>query len=109
EKPEDKPQNKADDAAHDAAAAPAIMPAPGDQATFTPPAPAMPEATPVVSAAGAMPALGDPAQYTLAKLHVAEAHNLANGRDILVAVIDSGVDAGHPELAGVIAGTFDAL
>jgi subtilisin family serine protease len=28
---------------------------------------------------------------------------------VLVAVIDSGIDAGHPELAGVIAGTFDAL
>ena len=28
---------------------------------------------------------------------------------MLVAVIDSGVDAGHPELRGVIAGTFDAL
>ena len=50
---------------------------------------------------------GDPAQYELAKLHLPQAHTLAKGDNILVAVIDSGVDITHPELAGSIAGVFD--
>jgi subtilisin family serine protease len=52
---------------------------------------------------------GDPAQYELAKLRLPQAHGLAKGNGVLVAVIDSGVDANHPELAGAIAETFDAL
>ena len=52
---------------------------------------------------------GDPAQYELAKLHLPQAHTLARGGNVLVAVIDSGVDANHPELAGSIAESFDAL
>ena len=46
---------------------------------------------------------GDAAQYELAKLHLPQAHALAKGDNVLVAVIDSGVDANHPELAGAIA------
>ena len=38
-----------------------------------------------------------------------EAHELATGDKILIAVIDSGIDLGHPELQGVIAGSYDAL
>jgi subtilisin family serine protease len=68
-----------------------------------------PKATPVVAAAGALPAAGDPAQYALAKLRLNEAHTLANGDKVLVAVIDSGIDLGHPELQGVVAGSYDAL
>jgi hypothetical protein len=52
---------------------------------------------------------GDAAQYELAKLHLPQAHALAKGDKILVAVIDSGVDANHPELAGAIAETHDTL
>lgn len=52
---------------------------------------------------------GDPAQYALAKLRLGEAHALANGDNVLVAVIDSGVDLSHPELQGAVAGTFDTL
>lgn len=52
---------------------------------------------------------GDPAQYTLDKLRVPLAHGIARGNEVLVAVIDSGVDTTHPEFAGVIADTFDAL
>ena len=48
-------------------------------------------------------------QYELAKLRLPEAHALAKGDGVLVAVIDSGVDIDHPELAGAIAGTFDTL
>ena len=52
---------------------------------------------------------GDPAQYELAKLHLPQAHALARGDNVLVAVIDSGIDSNHPELAGSIAESFDAL
>jgi subtilisin family serine protease len=50
---------------------------------------------------------GDAAQYGLAKLRLPQAHALAKGSNILVAVIDSAIDGNHPELAGSIAG--DAL
>lgn len=52
---------------------------------------------------------GDPAQYAIAKLRLPEAHRLAHGADVRVAVIDSGIDVRHPELAGSIAETFDAV
>lgn len=51
----------------------------------------------------------EPAQYAVAKLRLVEAHTLAKGTDVMVAVIDSGIDAAHPELAGVIAGSYDPL
>jgi hypothetical protein len=56
-----------------------------------------------------MVAEGDAAQYELAKLHLPQAHRLAKGDKVLVAVIDSSVDATHPELAGAVAKTYDAL
>ena len=52
---------------------------------------------------------GDPAQYELAKLHLPQAHTLAKGNNVLIAVIDSGIDATHPELSGTIAQSFDTL
>lgn len=52
---------------------------------------------------------GDPAQYALAKMRLPEAHQLSVGADVIVAVIDSGIDVAHPELAGTIAGSFDAM
>src|SRR4029079_17391797 len=52
---------------------------------------------------------GDAAQYGLGKLRLPQAHALAKGDNVLVAIIDSAVDGNHPELAGSIAGTFDAL
>ena len=57
----------------------------------------------------ARPAEGDPAQYALAKLHLPQAHALAKGGDVKVAVIDSAIDQNNPELAGSIAASFDAL
>jgi subtilisin family serine protease len=52
---------------------------------------------------------GDPAQYAVAKLRLPEAHTLAHGANVTIAVIDSGIDAKHPELANAIADSFDAL
>lgn len=52
---------------------------------------------------------GDPAQYALIKLRLPEAHGIAKGDSIKIAVIDSGIDASHPELAGVIADSLDTL
>jgi subtilisin family serine protease len=52
---------------------------------------------------------GDAAQYELAKLHLPQAHQLAKGDNVRVALIDSAVDLQNPELAGSIAGTFDTL
>ncbi|MGY3697085.1 subtilisin family serine protease [Bradyrhizobium sp. USDA 3240] len=51
----------------------------------------------------------DPAQYAQAQLHLPEAHRLARGMNVTIAVIDSGIDAAHPELANTVADTFDAL
>ena len=52
---------------------------------------------------------GDPAQYAVKKLRLPQAHKLAHGMNVTVAVIDSGIDAGHPELANTITDNFDAL
>jgi subtilisin family serine protease len=52
---------------------------------------------------------GDPAQYAVAKLRLPQAHTLAHGANVIVAVIDSGIDINHPELASSIAASFDAL
>ncbi len=52
---------------------------------------------------------GDPAQYELGKLRLPQAHGVTKGDNVLVAVIDSGVDAGHPDLAGSLAQAFNAV
>ena len=52
---------------------------------------------------------GDPGQYALAKLRLPEAHTLAHGANVTIAVIDSGIDARHPELANAIVANFDAI
>jgi len=52
---------------------------------------------------------GAAAQYVVRKLHLLEAHRINQGDDVLVAVIDSKIDAAHPDLAAVIADEFDAI
>ena len=52
---------------------------------------------------------GDPAQYELGKLRLPQAHGMAKGNNVLVAVIDSGIDVSHPDLAGSIAESYDAI
>lgn len=57
----------------------------------------------------ATPLKGDPAQYVVDKLHLRDAHGIASGANVAVAVIDSLVDTVHPDLAGSIAGQYDAV
>lgn len=48
-------------------------------------------------------------QYAVAKMRLNEAHRSATGASVSVAIIDSGVDAGHPALDGAIAESFDGV
>jgi subtilisin family serine protease len=48
------------------------------------------------------------AQYALTKISIAPAHELALGRGVKIAVIDSHIDAAHPDLAGAVVNSFDA-
>jgi subtilisin family serine protease len=52
---------------------------------------------------------GDAAQYVLAKLQIDRAHQIATGKNVLVAVIDSEIDANNPNLEHSIVKSFDAL
>ena len=48
-------------------------------------------------------------QYAPAKLHLAEAHKIALGKKVRVAVIDTGIDKAHPVFGGAVTLMFDAL
>lgn len=67
-----------------------------------------PAQTPTPEKPAAAPDSGS-AQYVVQKLHLVEAHRINSGDDVLVAVIDSKIDTGHPDLAGVFAGEYDAI
>jgi subtilisin family serine protease len=53
-------------------------------------------------------AAADPMQYAFSKMRLPEAHTLARGESVRVAVIDTTIDAKHPVLAGVVTELFDA-
>ncbi len=48
-------------------------------------------------------------QYAPAKLHLAQAHALTTGQGVLIAVIDTGIDQTHPEIAGAVVSSYDAV
>ncbi len=48
-------------------------------------------------------------QYATEKVRLSEAHRISLGRNVRVAVIDTGLDASHPELTGVSIESFDAI
>jgi subtilisin family serine protease len=50
---------------------------------------------------------GEGVQYSVEKLHLVRAHEIARGNRVLVAVIDSGIDVTHPELRGTIQDAFN--
>lgn len=87
-----------------AASAPAEAPA----SAAAPSTPAGPIAVTAATPAATTPA-PLPGQYAVEKLHLGVAHARARGRDVLVAVIDTGADLDHPELVGAVAATYDAL
>jgi hypothetical protein len=59
--------------------------------------------------AAALAPRGDPAQYVIDKLHLHDAHAIASGANVTVAVIDSQIDGTHPDLSGSIAAQYDAV
>jgi subtilisin family serine protease len=52
---------------------------------------------------------GDTAQYALAALQVEQAQQIATGKAVAVAVIDTAIDFKHPDLAGMAVQSFDAV
>src|SRR6266545_3716634 len=52
---------------------------------------------------------GDPAQYILEKLKISDVHRMVKGTNVPIAVIDSEIDATHPDLEGMIAQRFSAV
>jgi Subtilase family len=52
---------------------------------------------------------GDAAQYILEKLSLADVHRMVRGTNVPIAVIDSEIDATHPDLEGVVAQRYDAV
>jgi hypothetical protein len=51
---------------------------------------------------------GDPAQYIVQKLQLGAVHRITEGKDIVVALIDSRVDTKQPDFAGRIVDSYDA-
>jgi subtilisin family serine protease len=52
---------------------------------------------------------GDAAQYILEKLKMLDVHRMVRGANVTIAVIDSEIDATHPDLVGVVAQRFSAV
>jgi subtilisin family serine protease len=50
---------------------------------------------------------GDPSQYIISKLHLPEAHRIATGAGVRIAVIDSEIDGKHPDLEGAIEARYE--
>jgi Subtilase family len=46
-------------------------------------------------------------QYALVKLRLPQAHRVSTGDKVLIAVIDTSIDAAHPEIAGLVSGSFN--
>ncbi len=61
------------------------------------------------TAAGKQPTSTNSLQYALSKLHVSDTQDLASGRGVTVAVINSGVDTGHPDLKQANIAFYDAI
>jgi subtilisin family serine protease len=64
-------------------------------------------AQPTVSGQAPQEPVND-AQYAPGKLKLVDAHRLASGNRVLVAIIDSEIDRAHPDLAGAITASFNA-
>jgi filamentous hemagglutinin family protein len=65
--------------------------------------------SPAPAPAAAGTTQGDAAQYILEKLKLSDVHRMVRGSNVPIAVIDSEIDAAHPDLEGVVAQRFSAL
>ncbi|MGD9769226.1 MAG: S8 family serine peptidase, partial [Pseudolabrys sp.] len=63
----------------------------------------------VAAPADAAPTPVPAVQYVIDKLKLRDLHKITGGDDVVVAVIDSAIDRAHPDLAGAVTETFDAL
>jgi subtilisin family serine protease len=52
---------------------------------------------------------GDAAQYIVQKLSLADVHRMVKGTNVPIAVIDSEIDAAHPDLEGAVTQRYDAV
>ena len=66
-------------------------------------------AAPAPATHGDAAQLGDAAQYALEKLKISDVHRIAKGANVPIAVIDSEIDATHPDLEGAVTQRFDAV
>ena len=66
-------------------------------------------AAPAPATRGDAAQLGDAAQYALEKLKISDVHRIAKGANVPIAVIDSEIDATHPDLEGAVTQRFDAV
>jgi filamentous hemagglutinin family protein len=64
---------------------------------------------PAPASRGASGPQGDAAQYVLGKLKISDVHRTVRGTNIPIAVIDSEIDATHPDLEGTVTKRFDAV
>jgi subtilisin family serine protease len=62
-----------------------------------------------VSSQGVMRSGAAVPQYAVGKVRLEEAHLLARGRNVRIAVVDTSVDASHPELKGALVQAFDVV
>ena len=60
------------------------------------------------SADGSRPAPAIP-QYALQRMQIHDAHKIARGRNVVIAVVDSAVDITHPDFNGAVVSSFDAV
>jgi filamentous hemagglutinin family protein len=66
-------------------------------------------AAPAPAARGDAAQQGDAGQYVLEKLQISDVHRIAKGANVPIAVIDSEIDATHPDLEGAVTQRFDAV
>jgi hypothetical protein len=84
-------------------------PLPKAEAPTPPAAPVAVPSQPAASPGAAPPSDPGALQYIISAMHLLEAHRLATGKGVRIAIIDSGIDIDSAELSGRIIARFDAV